>query len=411
MPNPTLATLLINRVLLLILAIFIIPNAIAQSVGIGTTTPHGSARLEINSTTQGILIPTLTTTQRNAISNPATGLLVFQTNGTPGFYYYTGVMWINLTNGYQPNSQGIALSPSCGLTSTLVAAPSFTTPTGVAVDASGNIYVAAQANNKILKITSAGVVTTLAGSGSTGSADGTGTAATFRNPAGVAVDASGNIYVADQANHKIRKITPAGVVTTLAGSGSTGSADGTGTAATFRYPAGVAVDAFGIIYVADKDNHKIRRITPAGVVSTLAGSGSWGYDDGTGTAATFNDPTGVAVDVSRNIYVADQVNNSIRKITPAGVVTTLAVFFNSPTGVAVDVFGNVYVADQNNHEIRKISSAGVVTTLAGSGTAGLADGIGTAASFNYPTGVATDIFGNVYVADQSNSIIRKIITQ
>jgi sugar lactone lactonase YvrE len=425
MPNPTPGTLLINKVLLLILAIFIIPNAIAQSVGIGTSTPNTSARLEVNSTTQGILIPTLTTAQRSAISSPATGLLVFQTDGTPGFYYYTGAAWVNLTNGYQVNNQGMALSSSYGLTSTLAAASSFSLPTGVAVDASGNIYVAAKFAHEIRKISSTGVVTTLAGSGTAGSANGTGTAASFYNPTGVAVDVSGNIYVADKSNHKIRKITAAGVVTTLAGSGTAGSADGTGTAATFNNPAGVAVDASGNIYVADKDNHKIRKITAAGVVTTLAGSGTDGSADGTGTAATFSLPEGVAVDASGNIYLADTGNDKIRKITAAAVVTTLAgsgtagstdgtgtaATFDLPTGVAVDAFGNIYVADQNNHKIRKITSAGVVTTLAGSGTDGLVDGTGTAAFFYNPTGVAVDVFGNIYVADTRNSKIRKIIAQ
>ncbi|MDP6455978.1 MAG: T9SS type A sorting domain-containing protein, partial [Candidatus Marinimicrobia bacterium] len=160
-----------------------------------------------------------------------------------------------------------------------------------------------------------GVVTTLAGSGSIGSEDGTGTAARFYRPAGVAVDGSGNVYVADQFNHLIRKITSAGVVTTLAGSGSIGSEDGTGTAASFYWPFGVAIDGSGNMYVADYYNHKIRKITSAGVVTTLAGSGSVGSDDGTGTAAaSFNKPSGVAVDGSGNVYVADEHNHKIRKI-------------------------------------------------------------------------------------------------
>jgi len=296
-------------------------------------------------------------------------------------------------------------------------AAKFNNPRGVAVDASGNVYVADEDNNKIRKITPAGDVSTLAG-GDEGYADGIGTAAQFKWPKGVAVDVSGNVYVADEGNHKIRKITPAGDVSTLAGSTS-GYADGAGTAAQFKYPNGVALDALGNVYVADYDNNKIRKITPAGDVSTLAGSTS-GSADGAGTAAQFNAPTGVAVDALGNVYVADKNNHKIRKITPAGDVSTMAgstsgsadgtgtaAQFNAPTGVALDASGNVYVADYDNNKIRKITPAGDVSTLAGS-TDGYVDGTGTAARFYKPFGVALDASGNVYVADRKNHKIRKI---
>ncbi len=304
----------------------------------------------------------------------------------------------------------------------------FNAPVGVAVDASGNLYVADSRNDTIRKITAAGVVTTLAGSaGSAGSTDGTGAAARFNTPLGVAVDASGNVYVADSANDTIRKITAAGVVTTLAGTaGQAGSADGTGAAARFKTPYGVAVDSSGNVYVADTGNDTIRKITPAGVVTTLAGTaGAAGSTDGTGAAARFRNPLGVAVDSSGNVYVADSTNDTIRKITPAGVVTTLAgtagaagstdgtgaaARFNSPCGVAIDASGNVYVGDQTNDTIRKITPAGVVTTLAGTaGAAGSTDGAGAAARFNSPCGVAIDASGNLYVGDKGNSAIRKMI--
>jgi sugar lactone lactonase YvrE len=309
-----------------------------------------------------------------------------------------------------------------GSTNSTGTAPSFYKPRGVAVDASGNVYVADTYNHKIRKITSAGVVSTLAGSGEVDSTDGTGTAASFRNPNGVAVDASGNVYVADTNNHKIRKITPSGVVSTLAGSGIQGSTDATGTAASFNYPSGAAVDASGNVYVADSGNHKIRKITPAGVVSTFAGSGRLGSTDATGTAASFDLPFGVAVDASGNVYVSDRENNKIRKITSAGVVSTfagsgsyssadgmgIAASFKYPARLAVDASGNVYVADNGNHKIRKITPAGVVSTLAGDGTEGSTDATGTAASFHDPEGVAVDASGNVFVADRENNKIRKI---
>ena len=299
--------------------------------------------------------------------------------------------------------------------------------TGVAVDSAGNVYVADFSSDTIRKITPAGVVTTLAGTaGNFGSLDGTGSAASFNRPTGVAVDASGNVFVADTYNHVIRKITPAGVVTTLAGlAGSSGSTDGTGAAARFFFPAGLTVDGNGNVYVADTTNSTIRKITAAGVVTTLAGTAlANGSTDGTGSAARFDNPQGVAVDGTGNVYVADTFTCTIRKITPAGVVTTFAgtadhpgsadgtggaAQFLVPRGVAVDGTGNVYVADTNNNTIRKITTAAVVTTLAGNATTtGSADGAGSAARFSAPGGVAADGLGNVYVADSGNSTIRKI---
>jgi len=265
------------------------------------------------------------------------------------------------------------------------------------------------------------VVSTLAGSETPGFADATGTEAQFSYPYGVAVDSFGNIYVADTGSHQIRKISPEGVVSTFAGSGTAGFADGTGRAARFNKPTEVAVDSFGNIYVADMYNHRIRKISPEGVVSTLAGSGTSGSENGVGEAAQFFYPHGVAVDSFGNIYVADMYNHGIRKISPEGVVSTLAgstrgfldgtgtaARFFYPTSVAVDTLGNIYVADKNNHQIRKISPEGVVSTLAGSVTPDFANDVGTAARFNYPTSVAVDSFGNIYVADKNNQRIRKI---
>ena len=301
-------------------------------------------------------------------------------------------------------------------------AAQFYYPHGVAVDSAGTVYVADYNNQRIRKISPSGVVTTLAGSSTSGFADGTGTAAQFSSPFGVAVDSAGTVYVADSANNRIRKISPSGVVTTLAGSGIDGFADGTGAAARFSSPSGVAVDSAGTVYVADSANNRIRKISPSGVVTTLAGSGIDGFADGTGAAARFNGPSSVAVDSAGTVYVADTFNNRIRKISPSGVVTTLAgsstsgfadgtgtaAQFSNPFGIAVDSAGTVYVADYNNQRIRKISPSGVVTTLAGSSTSGFADGTGTAAQFYKPSGVAVDSAGTVYVADFYNNRIRKV---
>ena len=282
----------------------------------------------------------------------------------------------------------------------------FTEPCGVAVDSNGNFYVADRLNNLIRKITPSGAVSTLAGS-SWGFADGQGSAAQFKNPVGVAVDSNGNVYVADTDNHRIRKITPAGVVTTLAGDGNASFLDGQGSATRFNYPHGVAVDSGGNVYVADKNNNRIRKITSTGAVSTLAGSATSGSLDGTGSAAQFNQPFGVAVDSSGNVYVAEWVGRKVRKITSSGVVSTLAET-GGLMGITLDSNGNIYVADTLNNQISKITPSGTVSVLAGSGTVGYLDGSVLSSQFNHPIGVAVDSGGNVYVADKGNNKIRKI---
>jgi sugar lactone lactonase YvrE len=272
----------------------------------------------------------------------------------------------------------------------------FFTPIAVATDTSGNVYVTDATT--IRKISPDDVVSTLAGSAIFGSEDGAGAAAQFDSLNGVAVDGTGNLYVADQGNQTIRKITATGVVTTFAGTaGELGSDDGS--AARFNFPAGVAVDSAGNVFVADLANSVIRKITPAGAVTTLAGAANTtGSADGTGPAARFNTVADVAVDGAGNLYVPDFGAHTIRKITPAGVVTTLAgtaglsgntdgtgaaARFNNPIGVAVDSAGNVYVADMGNATIRKITPSGVVTTVAGTaGVAGIV--LGTAPRLAFP---------------------------
>ena len=239
----------------------------------------------------------------------------------------------------------------------------------------------------------------------------------------MAVDGEGSVYVADFNSDRIRKISADGVVSTLAGDGTKGFRDGPGAAARFNRPFGVAVDCKGSIYVADNGNHRIRKISADGVVSTLAGDGTQGFRDGPGAAAWFNHPGGLAVDGEGSVYVADCLSNFIRKISADGLVSTLAgdgtsgfrdgpgaaARFNHPCGVAVDGEGSVYVADNGNDSIRKISPDGVVSTLAGDGTNGFRDGPGPAARFNGPHFIA--LFpqgGALLVADDQNHRVRKI---
>ena len=302
---------------------------------------------------------------------------------------------------------------------------SFNNPYGVAIDSAKNVYVADTLNNTIRKITPGRVVSTIAGTaGQFGTTDATGAAARFNFPVGIAVDSSGNVYVADTKNFTIRKVTAAGAVSTLAGSPFlVGATDGAGAAARFFLPFGLAVDGAGNVYVADSGNQLIRKITPQGVVSTLAGSaGQSGFVNGTGAAARFATPMGITVDSGGNVFVADSGNHAIRKITPAGVVTTVTgnsgsggsndgavttAKFNEPRGVAVDSTGNLYVADYGNSTIRFITSGGIVSTLAGSaGVVGEVNSVGAAARFYEPIGIVVD-GATIYVADSSNNQIRR----
>lgn len=287
-------------------------------------------------------------------------------------------------------------------------AAQFDNPRGLATDASGNIYVADYDNHKIRKVTPAGVVTTLAGS-TQGNANGTGTAAQFNAPSGVAVDAAGNVYVADTGNHRIRKITPGGAVTTFAGS-SSGYSDTAGFVR-FNAPQDLALDASGNVYVADTGNHKIRKITSAGVVSTLAGAAA-GFADGIGTTAQFNTPSGVATDASGNIFVADLLNAKIRKITPAGVVTTFSTqVLTGITRLVVDSSNHVYYSNSstsNGHQVYRIDASGTGGTVLGTAVFGSIDGYGSQVRFYAPVGLAKNAAGDIYIAESGYNRLRKI---
>ena len=293
----------------------------------------------------------------------------------------------------------------------------FNNPAGIAVSGGGVAFVGDYNNNRIRRIAADGTTTTLAGSGDAGLKNGKGTGAWFNRPAGVVVDSADTVSVADRYSHAIRQVLKDGTTTTLAGNGAAAWADGKGAAARFNQPIGLARSASGLLYVADWANHRVRVISSDGTVSTLAG-GTAGYLDGIGSQARFNGPIGVAVDGAGSVYVVDYSNHRLRRITAEGVVTTLAgsgaqgaldgdpltAQFRYPWGVALDSAGRIYIADTGNHRLRLLHG-GVVTTFAG-GASGSTDGVGSVARFYSPTGITADSNGAVWVADYNNNRVR-----
>lgn len=331
-----------------------------------------------------------------------------------------------------PNTPGLVstlagLAGQTGTTDGTGAGARFTSPYGITSDSLGNIYVSDNSVHTIRKITPQGVVVTFAGlAGQFGTTNGTGSAARFNMPLGLATDSANNIYATDRNNNTIRKITPEGAVTTFVGSAiQSGSTDGTGYNALFYVPSGITSSPNGDLYVTDTYNHTIRKITLERVVTTFAGSvGVIGSTNGTGTNSSFNFPVGITTDPAGNLYICDSENHLIRKITSTGVVSTFAgsngnagstdgtgtnAKFFKPLGITSDSSGNLYVVDSGNSIIRKITPQGVVTTLAGVAKVnGSTDGVGNAARFKFPLGITNHPSGDLYVADLENYTIRKI---
>jgi sugar lactone lactonase YvrE len=305
----------------------------------------------------------------------------------------------------------------------------FADPAAIVRDASGNLFVADSQNHAIRKITTNGVVSTFAGQpGVAGAANGAGTNAQFNTPCGLAFDGASNLFVADTGNNIIREISPGGSVTTFAGVATptnSGFADGPAGSAMFNSPLGLAMATNGILFVADSGNHCIRQIG-GGAVSTLAGSPQiWGATDAVGTNAQFNGPVGLAFDHFGNLLVSDANNDTIRRITPDGAVTTLAGFagadgtadgclnsarFRSPAGLVFDQNGNLFVADSFNQTIREITTNGFVSTVSGAaGISGTNDGVNGIGKFYNPYGLAVAADGSLMVSDTYNELLRVVL--
>ena len=317
-------------------------------------------------------------------------------------------------------------------------------PEGVALDGAGNLYIADTGTNRIRKVDTSGTITTVAG-----------TSAQLSLPSSVALDGAGNLYIADSGNDRILKVDTNGTITTVAGGvfnlfnfllglgdgGPATSEDlnflvglgdgGPATSAFLNSPEGVAVDGAGNLYIADTSNYRIRKVGTDGIITTVAGTGSFGFsgDGGPATSAEFDSPEDVVVDGAGNLYIADAGKNyRIRKVDTGGIITTVAgtwgagfsgddgpatsALLNFPYGIALDGAGNLYIADTVNHRIRKVDTGGTITTVAGTGAAGFSgdDGPATSAQLNFPYGVALDGAGNLYIADTVNNRIRKVDT-
>ena len=287
-------------------------------------------------------------------------------------------------------------------------------PQGVAADTSGNLYIADTGNNSIRKVQANGVISTVAGSGVSGGAAAGNGSNQFSGPRGMAADSSGNIYIADSQNERVVKLSASGGLSVVAGNGTAGSSgdQGAATSAELNTPSSVAVDGAGNLYIADFGNDRIRKVSPSGTITTIAGTGNSGYsgDGGLATSAQISQAQGVAVDSAGNVYIADTGNNAIREVSPSGIIQTLTLIV-SPVAIAVDSLGNLYVTDGSSlvYEIYPFASP-IVVLIGGNGSSGYSGdgGLGTSGQLNGPTGVAVDANGNVYVADTFNNAVRQL---
>ncbi len=299
--------------------------------------------------------------------------------------------------------------------------PSLEQPSAVVPDPQGYLFIADQERHQILRLDRRGNLIVWAGTGEAGWQDGNRTEAQFDQPSGLAIDLEGNLLIADQGNHSIRRITPAGIVSTVAGIGIPGFANGSTAVARFRDPTGLAIAPDGSIYVADSGNHRIRQITPAGQVSTLAGSGEAGSNDGPVAEAEFNTPTNLALDPLNQIWIADTGNHRIRQITSTGVVQTIAgetggfadgdldeALFDQPSSIGFDPSGHLIIADRGNHRIRELLPGESVITLAGQSEAGDQDGSVLQAQFDQPSNLTLLPNGSIVVIDQDQTELRRI---
>jgi hypothetical protein len=308
-------------------------------------------------------------------------------------------------------------------------------PTGVATDAAGNVYIADQLNHRVRKINAAGTISTIAGNEATGfSGDGgPATAAALTNPSDIAVDAAGNVYIADPGANRVRKVDSRGVITTIAGNGNAGFGGdgGPSSSSQLNAPWGVFVDAAGNVYIADTGNNRIRKVNVAGLITTIAGSGAAGPagDGGPAVSAQLDAPRDVAIDVVGNMYIADQGNSRVRRVNASGTISTFAgtgiaslsgdggqaalAAVNHPMAVAVDRAGNVYISDTGNRIVRRVNASGIITTFAGTGRRGYSGdgGPATDAQTTAPHGLAADAAGNLLFADTGNNQIRKVDTR
>jgi sugar lactone lactonase YvrE len=303
-------------------------------------------------------------------------------------------------------------------------------PYQIALDSSGNLYIADTANNRIRKVTPAGVISTVAGTGMLGfSGDGgPATSAQLWNPYGVAVDSNGDLYIADTSNHRVRKVDSSGVISTVVGDGSsTYSGDGGPATSAGIYPSVLALDSSGNLYVTDAGAYRIREVNTSGIITTVAGNGVEGSngDGGLATSAELNDPNGLAVDNNGNLYIAESgvltgnlaANGRIRQVTPTGFISTVAgvgtggVTLFGPGDIALDSSGNLYIADTNNDRILMMPPGGTAAIVAGTtGVSGFSGdgGSATAAKLWAPVSIVLDSSGNLYISDDANQRIRKV---